>query len=215
MLRLRQGGRGHQLRHGDGEPPLPGRGGGAGQRAGLEMPADTGGPSAGARARREKLLAINKQAARTFHKWLYEPEGAQGLEYLRKRGLSQRTPHPLRPGVRPQPVGRPHRGAGPGGVRQAGPAGRGAGGEQQGRPHLRPVPQPGHVPHYRHPGRGHRLRRPGDGRLHPQVPELPGHPGVQQEPQRVRPEHRQKVQGGAGHPHRGVYGHHLPASGGV
>ena len=61
------------------------------KRAGLEMPADTGGPSAGARARREKLLAINKQAARTFHKWLYEPEGAQGLEYLRKRGLSQRT----------------------------------------------------------------------------------------------------------------------------
>ena len=61
------------------------------KRAGLEMPADTGGPSAGARARREKLLAINKQAARTFHKWLYEPEGAQGLAYLRKRGLSQRT----------------------------------------------------------------------------------------------------------------------------
>ena len=61
------------------------------KRAGLEMPADTGGPSAGARARREKLLAINKQAARTFHQWLYEPEGAQGLEYLRKRGLSQRT----------------------------------------------------------------------------------------------------------------------------
>ena len=61
------------------------------KRAGLEMPADTGGPSAGARARREKLLAINKQAARTFHKWLYEPEGAQGLSYLRKRGLSQRT----------------------------------------------------------------------------------------------------------------------------
>ena len=61
------------------------------KRAGLEMPADTGGPSAGARAHREKLLAINRQAARTFHKWLYEPEGAQGLEYLRKRGLSQRT----------------------------------------------------------------------------------------------------------------------------
>ena len=30
-----------------------------------------------------------------------------------------------------------------------------------------------------------------------------------------RPEHRQKVQGGAGNPHRGVYGHHLPAPGGV
>ena len=61
------------------------------KRAGMEMPADIRGPSAGARQRREKLLAINKQAARTFHKWLYEPEGAQGLDYLRKRGLSQRT----------------------------------------------------------------------------------------------------------------------------
>ena len=61
------------------------------KRAGMEMPSDLYSPSAGARQRREKLLAINKQAARTFHKWLYEPEGAQGLEYLRKRGLSQRT----------------------------------------------------------------------------------------------------------------------------
>ena len=34
VLRLRQGGRGHQLRHGNGEPPLPGRGGGAGQAGG-------------------------------------------------------------------------------------------------------------------------------------------------------------------------------------
>ena len=61
------------------------------KRAGLEMPADTGGLSAGARERRERLLTINKQAARTFHKWLYEPEGAQGLAYLQRRGLSQRT----------------------------------------------------------------------------------------------------------------------------
>ena len=60
-------------------------------RAGMEMPADTGGASAAARARRERLLSINKQVARIFHKWLYEPEGAQGLDYLRRRGLSQRT----------------------------------------------------------------------------------------------------------------------------
>ena len=61
------------------------------KRAGMEMPEDVRGPSAGARQRREKLLAINKQAARVFHRWLYEPEGAQGLAYLRRRGLSQRT----------------------------------------------------------------------------------------------------------------------------
>ncbi len=61
------------------------------KRVGLSLPADSGGPSPGMRQRREKLLAINKQAARTFHKWLYSPEGAQGLDYLRRRGLSQRT----------------------------------------------------------------------------------------------------------------------------
>ena len=38
---------------------------------------------------------------------------------------------------------------------------------KQGRPHLRPVPQPGHVPHHRHPGGRDRLRRPGAGRLAP------------------------------------------------
>ena len=61
------------------------------KRAGMEMPADSGGFSANSRERREKLLTMNKQAARLFHRWLYEPEGLQGLTYLRKRGLSQRT----------------------------------------------------------------------------------------------------------------------------
>ena len=41
------------------------------KRAGMEMPEDVRGPSAGARQRREKLLAINKQAARVFHRWLH------------------------------------------------------------------------------------------------------------------------------------------------
>ena len=59
------------------------------KRAGLEVP--DSGSSAGAKERREKLLAINKQAARTFHQWLYAPEGADGLAYLQRRGLSRRT----------------------------------------------------------------------------------------------------------------------------
>ena len=58
------------------------------KRAGLEVP--DSGYSAGAKERREKLLAINKQAARTFHQWLYAPEGAEGLAYLQRRGLSRR-----------------------------------------------------------------------------------------------------------------------------
>ena len=59
------------------------------KRAGLEVP--DSGYSAGAKERREKLLAIYKQAARTFHQWLYAPEGAEGLAYLQRRGLSRRT----------------------------------------------------------------------------------------------------------------------------
>ena len=66
VLRLREGRRGHQLHHGAGQPALPGRGGSAGQAGEPEVP-DTGGFSAGMKERREKLLTINKAAARVFH----------------------------------------------------------------------------------------------------------------------------------------------------
>lgn len=59
------------------------------RRAGMQVPETGSAP--GARERREKILTINKQAARAFHRWLHGPEGAEGLAYLRKRGLSQRT----------------------------------------------------------------------------------------------------------------------------
>lgn len=59
------------------------------QRAGMQVPEMGSAP--GARERREKLLAINKQAARAFHRWLHGPEGAEGLAYLQNRGLSPRT----------------------------------------------------------------------------------------------------------------------------
>ena len=59
------------------------------QRAGMQMPEMGGSP--GARERRERILAINKQAARAFHRWLNSPEGAEGLVYLQCRGLSRRT----------------------------------------------------------------------------------------------------------------------------
>ena len=59
------------------------------QRVGMQVPEFGAAP--GARERREKILTINKQAARTFHRWLHGPEGAEGLAYLRRRGLSPRT----------------------------------------------------------------------------------------------------------------------------
>ena len=56
------------------------------QRAGMPMPEFGSAP--GARERREKILEINKQAARAFHRWLNASEGVEGLAYLERRGLS-------------------------------------------------------------------------------------------------------------------------------
>ena len=59
------------------------------QRAGLEVPET--GTDARLKEKREQLLEINKVAARWFYAQLYKPEGAQALQYLRGRGLSQST----------------------------------------------------------------------------------------------------------------------------
>ncbi len=61
------------------------------QRAGIPVPEFGGGGSARTRERREKILEINRQAARAFHRWLNGSEGAEGLQYLQRRGLSKRT----------------------------------------------------------------------------------------------------------------------------
>ena len=60
------------------------------QRAGMPVP-EFGGSAPGARERRDKILEINRQAARAFHRWLNAPQGAAGLAYLQSRGLSRRT----------------------------------------------------------------------------------------------------------------------------
>ena len=60
------------------------------KRAGMPMP-EFKGSAPGARERREKILEINRQAARAFHRWLNGPEGAEGLAYLQGRGLSKAT----------------------------------------------------------------------------------------------------------------------------
>lgn len=61
------------------------------KRAGMAVPDDAGGTSPDVRERRDKLLEINKQAARVFHRWLYASEGVQGLAYLQRRGLLKGT----------------------------------------------------------------------------------------------------------------------------
>ncbi len=59
------------------------------QRAGLQVPenqADDGFARLKAR-----ILEINREAARYFHKTLLSPEGKKGLDYLTSRGLSMKT----------------------------------------------------------------------------------------------------------------------------
>ena len=59
------------------------------QRAGLQVPESD--YDRGRKEKRERLLEMNKEAARYFHSQLYSPQGAQALDYLRRRGLSQAT----------------------------------------------------------------------------------------------------------------------------
>ncbi len=58
------------------------------QRSGMELPEN--GENEGYRRRKERLLALNKEAARFFHQRLLSPQGAAGAEYLfGKRKLSK------------------------------------------------------------------------------------------------------------------------------
>ena len=57
------------------------------KRAGMEFP--EGDLDESSRRRRGRLLALNKEAARYFHSQLHAPQGQQGLDYLRGRGLSK------------------------------------------------------------------------------------------------------------------------------
>lgn len=57
---------------------------------GMTVPEDEGGSDA-ARKHRERLYALNKDAARFFNACLYEPNAKPALEYLLGRGLTKKT----------------------------------------------------------------------------------------------------------------------------
>lgn len=59
------------------------------QRAGMPMPEDNGDNDAS--RKRQRLYEIQREAGRFFHKKLFSEEGAAGLDYLRRRGLSDHT----------------------------------------------------------------------------------------------------------------------------
>ncbi len=60
------------------------------ESVGMQMPTDQEQSDEQRRAR-ERLFAINREAARYFHKLLWEEQGEQARNYLLRRGLSRRT----------------------------------------------------------------------------------------------------------------------------
>ncbi|WP_458862462.1 DNA primase [Acidaminobacterium chupaoyuni] len=58
--------------------------------AGMEMPEENFG-EASARRRRQRLVELSTEAARFYAAQLQQPQGAKGLEYLRKRGMTVGT----------------------------------------------------------------------------------------------------------------------------
>lgn len=58
------------------------------QRGGLPMPDERDSAET---ARRRRLYEMNREAGKFFHRALFSPEGAAGLDYLRRRGLSDHT----------------------------------------------------------------------------------------------------------------------------
>lgn len=59
------------------------------KRTGLEFPEDE--TDSQIHRKRERLLTLNKEAARYFHSMLYAPVGKSGLSYLQARALSKGT----------------------------------------------------------------------------------------------------------------------------
>lgn len=128
------------------------------KRVGLEVPEERG--NADFRKKRERLLALNKEAARFFHAKLQAPEGRAGAEYLfGKRKLSRGTVTRFGLGMAPEGwdhlitamAQKGYEKARASGVR---PGGKGA--EWTG---VRSFPQPGDVSHHRSEGGCDRLWR--------------------------------------------------------
>lgn len=57
-------------------------------RAGIELPRDDRKDESQGGIKRERILSMNRDAAKFFHSALYSPQCAEGLAYLTKRGLT-------------------------------------------------------------------------------------------------------------------------------
>ena len=117
------------------------------KRAGMEVPEEDGDREAG--RRRQRLLDLNRDAARFYYRTLQQPEGRAVQEYLDRRKIRKATAVNFGLGASPDAwdalitLDRVL------GLHQGGAAGgRPCGAEPQRRP-VRQVPQPAHVPCHR------------------------------------------------------------------
>ena len=61
------------------------------ERANFPLPVDTGAPREGiSRDEKDLIREANREAARFYHASLWQPDGAQALSYLHKRGLTDK-----------------------------------------------------------------------------------------------------------------------------
>lgn len=60
-------------------------------RAGMALPISAGGGGSGVESLRRLVLEANRAAARFYNELLYKPEGEAYLDYLRNRGIDDRT----------------------------------------------------------------------------------------------------------------------------
>ena len=145
-------------------------------RAGMQLPEQADDPGA---KKRQRLLALNRDAARFFHAQLKTPAGQPARDYLARRQLTAQTVTRFGLGFAPDTWDSLVR------------AMKALGYSEQelfdgGLVRIRHVPQPAHVPGHRRARQRHRLLRAHPRRRRAEVHEQPGNHCFQQEPQFVR-----------------------------
>ena len=184
--------------------------------AGMQVPRET--PEERERAERQATLGGAVEfAAKFYEQQLRASAGRAGLEYLKRRGLTDDTMRRFRLGHAPDTGARAEGSAGKGRHSRS-DLDRGRPADQAGGwpPVLRPVPRPGDVPDPRPQGPGDRVRRahPGPGRA--EIPELAGDAALPQGPGALWPQPRAEDRARDQRDHRGrrLYGRDRAGAGG-
>ena len=132
------------------------------KRAGMEVPEEDGDREAG--RRRQRLLDLNRDAARFYYQMLQQPEGRAVQEYLDRRKIRRATAVNFGLGASLDAWDALILAMTKKGYTVGAAGGRLGGAEPERRP-VRQVPQPAHLSCHRCAGRRGGLRRPGPGQV--------------------------------------------------